>query len=145
MLLLTFSPNPMSSVSGQVSPLAINTLSGMHIKSEPITPPRDTTTPSTQLRPQSSGTGHLSPSSGVTGHLCPSPSMTGHLSPSAGHGMSGHLSPSAVGPAGHISPSGHLSPALPMGHNSASSPVNSQHLEYDSPMVKRSRMEGWTT
>ncbi|CAL1544480.1 unnamed protein product [Lymnaea stagnalis] len=138
------SPNQMGSMSGQVSPLAINTLSGMHIKSEPITPPRDTTTPSTQLRPQSSGTGHLSPSSGMTGHLSPSPGMTGHLSPSGGHTMSGHLSPSNVGQ-GHISPSGHLSPAQPMGHSNNNSPLNGQHLDYDSPMVKRSRMEGWTT
>ncbi|BFY97275.1 hypothetical protein BsWGS_00315 [Bradybaena similaris] len=140
------SPNPMN-MSGQVSPLAINTLSGMHIKSEPITPPRDTTTPSTQFRPHSSGTGHLSPSSGMTSHLCPSPSITGHLSPSGGHNMPGHLSPSTVGPAGHISPSatGHLSPALPIGHSNNNSPVNTQHLDYDSPMVKRSRMEGWTT
>ncbi|KAI8792778.1 myocyte-specific enhancer factor 2A-like isoform X2 [Biomphalaria glabrata] len=131
------SPNSMGSMSGQVSPLAISTLSGMHIKSEPITPPRDTTTPSTQLRPQSSGTGHLSPSPGMTGHLSPLGSN---------HTMSGHLSPSTVGQ-GHISPSttGHLSPAQPMGHSNNSSPVNSQHLDYDSPMVKRSRMEGWTT
>lgn len=140
-----YSPSPMNNInsSGHVSPLAINTLSSMHIKSEPITPPRDTTTPSTQLRPLSNNTDHLSP-----GHLAASPGMPGHLSPSGmPSNMSPHLSPSTVGQAipGHVSPSmsGHLSP-MPL-NNSRSSPVNSHHLDYDSPMVKRSRMEGWTT
>ncbi|XP_012935662.1 myocyte-specific enhancer factor 2A isoform X2 [Aplysia californica] len=162
------SPTPMGNISsGQVSPLAINTLSGMRIKSEPITPPRDTTTPSGQLRPLSSGTGHLSPSSGVAGHLSPSSGMpgAGHLSPSGGGNnsgggggggggggcsgaMPGHLSPSNMGPMGHISPTvpGHISPAQQMAaHSNNNSPTTGQHLDHDSPMVKRSRMEGWTT
>lgn len=140
------SPNAMGNISGQISMLGINTLGGMHIKSEPITPPRDTTTPSSQLRSQSVGAGHLSPSSGLTGHLSPSPAMTGHLSPSSGvHGMPGHLSPSAMGLPGHISPSIHLSPGQTIGHSNNSPPAPAQHLDYDRPIVKRSRMEGWTT
>ncbi|XP_050403682.1 myocyte-specific enhancer factor 2A [Patella vulgata] len=49
--------------SGNVSPMALNTMSAMNIKSEPISPPRETTTPSSHhmLRPPSSGPGHLSP------------------------------------------------------------------------------------
>ena len=160
--------------SGHVSPLAINTLSGMRIKSEPITPPRDSTTPSgqgQQLRPQSGGTGHLSPSLGPPGHLSPNNVMpggpiTGHLSPSPNHmapggpggggggPLPGHLSPLHMGhpashPGGHISPvppapPGHTSPGQHIVHSNNNSPT-SQQLEHDSPMIKRSRMEGWTT
>ncbi|GFO21347.1 hypothetical protein PoB_004785200 [Plakobranchus ocellatus] len=157
------SPVPMGSMPGQVSPLPITTLSGMHIKSEPITPPRDTTTPSSHLRPHSITTGHLSPSAAnmagghispmATGHLSPTPSMPnqGHISPGgsavSGTGQ-GHLSPSGMPGVGPqlSSMSGHLSPGQPMVHSNNGSPVDTQQLDYDSPgMVKRSRMEGWTT
>ncbi|KAK3097322.1 hypothetical protein FSP39_008615 [Pinctada imbricata] len=52
--------------SGHVSPLMVNTMNQniqMNIKSEPISPPRDSTTPSSlhSLRPPSAGQGHLSP------------------------------------------------------------------------------------
>ncbi|GFR91539.1 hypothetical protein ElyMa_004330500 [Elysia marginata] len=153
------SPTPMGNMSGQVSPLPITTLSGMHIKSEPITPPRDTTTPSSQLRPHSISAGHLSPSTASmsAGHI--SPMATGHLSPTPSMPVQGHISPTVSGSShGHLSPSGmstggpqlssltsHLSPGQPMVHSNTGSPVDTQQLDYDSPgMVKRSRLEGWT-
>ncbi|XP_046562660.1 myocyte-specific enhancer factor 2A-like isoform X1 [Haliotis rubra] len=103
-LSLTSGTVPHTANSGHhLSPLAINTMTQpMNIKSEPISPPRDSTTPSShhqqqqqQLRPPSAGTGHLSP--------------------------------------GHIS------------HSNSSSPVNVHTNDYDGPMVKRSRIEGWAT
>ncbi|RUS90492.1 hypothetical protein EGW08_001760 [Elysia chlorotica] len=153
------SPTPMGGMSGQASPLPITTLSGMHIKSEPITPPRDTTTPSSQLRPHSITGGHLSPSTAnmsgghispmATGHLSPTPSMPvqGHISPTVPGGGHGHLSPSGMSAGGPqlSSMTSHLSPAQPMVHSNSGSPVDTQQLDYDSPgMVKRSRLEGWT-
>lgn len=101
--LVFFRTVPHTANSGHhLSPLAINTMTQpMNIKSEPISPPRDSTTPSShhqqqqQLRPPSAGTGHLSP--------------------------------------GHIS------------HSNSSSPVNVHTNDYDGPMVKRSRIEGWAT
>ncbi|XP_033749140.1 myocyte-specific enhancer factor 2C-like isoform X1 [Pecten maximus] len=89
---------------GHLSPLAINTINHnmpMHIKSEPISPPRDSTTPSNlhSLRPPSSGQGHLSPV---------------HMN----HTHSNNSSPN----------------------------TNSQPLEYDGPLLKRTRVDhGWTT
>ncbi|PVD19705.1 hypothetical protein C0Q70_20196 [Pomacea canaliculata] len=99
------------SLSSHSSPMGVNILSGIHIKSEPITPPRESTTPSgpmphhiQQQQPQQ----QLRPSSGGNG--------TGHLSP--GHAMS---------------------------HSDSSSPVSVHALDYESPAVKRSRIEAWTT
>ncbi|KAL5005504.1 hypothetical protein ScPMuIL_018960 [Solemya velum] len=97
---------PGTTVTSQMSPLAINTMNHnipMNIKSEPISPPRDSTTPTThhQLRPPSTGQVHLS---------------------------QGHLSP------------GHISHA----HSNNSSPTGT-HGDYDMPVLKRPRLEVWST
>jgi len=91
-----------SNNTGHLSPLAVNTMNhnipGMHIKSEPISPPRESTTPSNlhSLRPPSTGQGQLSPN---------------HIN---------HM---------HSSPS-----------------PNSHSLDYDGPLLKRSRIDhGWAT
>lgn len=101
------------SVGGHVSPMNVNTLSSMHIKSEPITPPRESTTPSGPMPP-------LPQQQQQQHQLRP-------MSDGSGNG-GGHLSP------------GHL-----VSHSDCSSPVNPHSLDYDSPMVKRSRIEAWTT
>ncbi|KAL8610791.1 hypothetical protein ACOMHN_016774 [Nucella lapillus] len=56
------SPVHPSMVGGHVSPMTVNTLSGMHIKSEPITPPR-IPTPSGPLPPTSNSNSNSSSSS----------------------------------------------------------------------------------
>ncbi|XP_064608401.1 myocyte-specific enhancer factor 2A-like isoform X2 [Liolophura sinensis] len=54
-------PGIVTSSAGQMAALNVSTLNnGISIKSEPISPPRDSHTPN-QLRPPSSGGGHLSP------------------------------------------------------------------------------------
>jgi len=111
--------------------LSVNTANqgNMCIKSEPISPPRDSTTPSSQhqLRPPSNG--HMS------GHVSPH-HMSGHVSP---HHMSGHVSPHHM--------SGHGSPHHMSNHSSdSSSPLGMNGgtpTDFDGPSMKRPRMAEW--
>ncbi|KAK3610262.1 hypothetical protein CHS0354_022325 [Potamilus streckersoni] len=98
---------PLSSTGANLSSINVNTVNHgmtMNIKSEPISPPRDSTTPSSHhtLRPPSTGQGHLSP---------------GHISPHLSHPPSNCSSPT-----GSIHPS-----------------------DYEGPMMKRPRVDGWAT
>ncbi|XP_053406164.1 myocyte-specific enhancer factor 2A-like isoform X2 [Mercenaria mercenaria] len=121
--------------ANQVSPLLINTMNHrLNIKSEPISPTRDSHTPSNHLslRPLSQNQGHLSP---------------GHVSP--------HLSQS---PTNCPSPSATMQQAQQQQHAAAQQQQQQvqqhqqqqQHCgggmsDYDGPMMKRPRVEGWTT
>lgn len=96
---------PPGANAGHVSPLAVNTMNQgipMHIKSEPISPPRDSTSVSSNhhsLRPPSQGQGHLSPVH-----------------------------------------------QLNQSHSNNSSPTGTSHsLDYDGPLLKRPRVDGWAT
>ena len=111
-----YSPVPPGMMGGHISPMPVQQLQGAHVKSEPITPPHESTTPQTQP---------LAPP--------PPPIQTSGLHPIG----------DAVGGGGHLSPApGHLSPHI----DTAQSPVNVHNMDYgDGPMAKRSRMEGWTT
>lgn len=132
--------------ANHVSPLLINTMNHrLNIKSEPASPTRDSHTPTNHLslRPPSQGQGHLSP---VQGHLSP-----GHISP--------HLSKS---PTNCPSPSAGMQQAPPPSQQQQQqqqqpSPQTGMPQQmncggggggmgdYDGPMMKRPRMEGWTT
>ncbi|KAL8596377.1 hypothetical protein ACOMHN_046005 [Nucella lapillus] len=106
-------------VGGHVSPMTVHTLTGTHIKSEPITPPppgtRDSTTPSGPMPPPG-------------GQVSPQPHQLQPLV--GGEGMGGSQ----------------LSPVHPSPTDHTSSPVHVHNLDYgDGPLAKRSRMEGWTT
>lgn len=104
-----------------VSPLLINTMNhnrhnmNMNIKSEPISPPRESTTPS----------GH---------HTLRPPSQQGQ---SQGHLSPGHISP-------HLSHSNCSSPTANL-HPTGPSPQQQTVTDFDGPMMKRPRLEGWTT
>ena len=114
----------------------------MNIKSEPISPPRDSNTPSG---------GH---------HTLRPPSQQGqsqgHLSQGQGHLSPGHISP-------HLSHSNCSSPTANLQnvnfHGAGPSPQPQQQIQqqqqqlqqqqqqtdFDSPMMKRPRLDGWTT
>ncbi|XP_076465958.1 myocyte-specific enhancer factor 2A-like isoform X2 [Babylonia areolata] len=106
---------------GHVSPMTVNNLSGIHVKSEPITPPppaRDSTTPSGPMPPGQASPQPQQQQQGQQGQ---------HQLQAMGDGMGNQLSP--------VHPS----------QTDASSPVHVHNLDYDSPLAKRSRIEGWTT
>ncbi|XP_076030298.1 myocyte-specific enhancer factor 2-like isoform X2 [Oratosquilla oratoria] len=111
---ITHSSLPHLSVSSSTPPPTSS--SPISIKSEPISPPRDTTGNSHLIRPSSSDTGHLSP--------------TPTLHMSQAHNLYGAT------PTGHITPTSHASPEGATSH----------HLDYETPLSKRPRMtEGWAT
>ena len=90
----------------------------MNIKSEPISPPRESNTPS----------GH---------HTLRPPSQQGQVI------HQGHLSPGHISP--HLSHSNCSSPTANL-HGTGPSQQQQQTLtDFDNPMMKRPRLEGWTT
>ena len=119
--------------ANHVSPLLINTMNHrLNIKSEPISPTRDSHTPSNHLslRPPSQNQGHLSP---------------GHVSPHLSQSPTNCPSPSAVAmqqtqQQQHVAAQQHQ----------VQQQQQQQHCgggmsDYDGPMMKRQRVEGWTT
>ena len=92
----------------------------MNIKSEPISPQRDSTTPSSQHQ--------LHPAAAAA-----AAHAGGHISP-----MPGHISPM---PGGHISPN-----PMANGASNSPSPITSTQ-DYDLPNAKRPRIssEGWAS
>ncbi|XP_076443843.1 uncharacterized protein LOC143282167 isoform X2 [Babylonia areolata] len=121
------SPVPQGMVGGHVSPMTVNTLSGMQIKSEPITPPR-VPTPSGPIAPHQ-----------PLPQQHPQHQHQQHQHPQQQQQQQQQLHPMGEGVGGHLSPVHHPS------HTDAASPASIHSLDYDSPMVKRSRIEGWTT
>lgn len=124
--------------ANHVSPLLINTMNQrLNIKSEPISPTRDSNTPSNTmgLRPPSQTPGHLSP-----GHM--SPHLTSHSncsSPTAAS-MRQH---GGVGPPPHQS----VTP-VPQSQPQQQQPgMNGGGglTDFDGPLMKRQRVEGWAT
>ena len=122
-----------NSGANRISPLLINTMNHrLNIKSEPISPPRDSTTPSNHntLRPPSQNQGHLSP---------------GHVSPHLSQSHSNCSSPTAGLQHTNTHQQGSVPP--PSSHPQSQQP---QHpppgmTEFDSPLMKRPRLEGWNT
>ncbi|XP_052277490.1 myocyte-specific enhancer factor 2C-like isoform X3 [Dreissena polymorpha] len=137
-------PNIGSPGSNHVSPLLINTMnSRLSIKSEPVSPTRDSNTPSNPmgLRPPSQNQGqyspgHMSPHLNASHNNCSSPTVT-------------HMQHGVPGPVGHLPQQQH-----PHHHHQQQ---QQQHggmnggggvvmQDYDGgPMMKRARMEEWTT
>jgi hypothetical protein len=104
--------------------MTVNTLSGMHIKSEPITPPRESTTPS-----------------GPHPHQ---PQQQQLQQPQQQQPVGLRLMGEGMGGGGHLSPI-HASP-----HGGDSSSPVSTHMDGygdNMPMAKRLRVdqEGWAT
>lgn len=130
--------------ANHVSPLLINTMNQrLNIKSEPISPTRDSNTPSNTmagLRPPSQTPGHLSP---------------GHMSPHLNTSHSNCSSPTAnmQQHGGGVAPPPHQNTAPP--GNVVQNQQQQQHglngggggmTDFDNgPLMKRQRVEGWTT
>ncbi|KAK7068545.1 hypothetical protein SK128_026589 [Halocaridina rubra] len=93
----------------------------VRIKSEPTSPQRDQNCiPASHLhRPASTDTGHLSPA------------PPSHLGPSSNHPVHSLYSNTL---SGHLTPTSHASPE-----------AASHHSDYDTPLSKRPRTEGWAT
>lgn len=108
--------------ANNISPLLINSMNNrLSIKSEPISPPRETNTPSNHhaLRPPSQNTGHLSPG------------------PHIGQSHSNCSSPT-----------GNLPHQQQQQQQQPSQQQQQQQqglTDFDGPMMKRQRVEGWTT
>ena len=123
--------------ANHVSPLLINTMNQrLNIKSEPISPTRDTNTPSNGsmgLRP---------PSQQAPGHLSP-----GHMSPHINTSHSNCSSPTANMQQHGVAPPPHqnMTP-LPMGQQQMPGMNGGGGLtDFDGPLMKRQRVEGWAT
>ncbi|WAQ98365.1 hypothetical protein MAR_022738, partial [Mya arenaria] len=134
-----------SASGNHVSPLLINTMNQrLNIKSEPLSPTRDSNTPNMGLRPPSQNPGQYSP-----GHMSP------HLN--ASHSNCSSPTPGLQQHGGH--PPHQQNPVQPPGGPPVTMTTHDQHQQhggmnggcglpdYDSggPMMKRARLEGWTT
>jgi len=147
--LLSRSGQNMGSPGGNhVSPLLINTMNQrLNIKSEPVSPTREGT-PSMGLRPPSQNPGqyspgHMSPLLNASHSNCSSPVANMHGGPPPPHPQSHGQPP---GSQGGPQQSNMGSDQQHGGMNGGGGGGNGMS-DYDSggPMMKRQRLEGWTT
>lgn len=120
--------------ANHVSPLLINTMNQrLNIKSEPISPTRDSNTPSNTmgLRPPSQTPGHLSP---------------GHMSPHINTSHSNCSSPTAnMQQHGGVAPPPHQSLAQNQQQQQGLNGGGGLTDFDNGPLMKRQRVEGWAT